>query len=38
MGNHKSVETTRASYIKPKSKTEVREKIKELMNDKNSEV
>jgi integrase/recombinase XerC len=37
MGNHKSVETTRASYIKPKSKTEVREKIKELMNDKNSD-
>lgn len=32
MGNHKSTETTRSSYIKPKSKAEVRERIKELMN------
>lgn len=30
MGNHKSVETTRQSYIKPQSKTEVREKIARL--------
>jgi integrase/recombinase XerC len=36
MGNHKSTETTRSSYIKPKSKAEVRDKIKELMK-KNSE-
>jgi integrase/recombinase XerC len=36
-GNHKSTETTRASYIKPKSKTEVREKIKELINKKKEE-
>jgi len=33
-GNHKSTETTRQSYIKPKSKSEIREKIKELMNNK----
>lgn len=33
-GNHKSTETTRASYIKPLSKTQVREKIKELINKK----
>lgn len=32
MGNHKSTETTRQSYIKPKSKSEVRDRIKELMN------
>jgi integrase/recombinase XerC len=37
MGNHKSTETTRASYIKPKSKAEVRERIKELMNLRNVE-
>lgn len=37
MGNHKSTETTRASYIKPKSKAEVRERIKELMNLRNIE-
>jgi integrase/recombinase XerC len=30
MANHKSVETTRASYIKPKSKTETRDKILEM--------
>lgn len=33
--NHKSVETTRSSYIKKKSKTETRNKIRELMK-KNS--
>ncbi len=32
MGNHKSTETTRSAYIKPKSKAEVREKIKEMIN------
>jgi integrase/recombinase XerC len=37
MGNHKSTETTRASYIKPKSKAEVRERIKEMMNKRNLE-
>lgn len=30
MANHASVETTRQSYIKPKSKTETREKIAEM--------
>lgn len=30
MANHKSVETTRQSYIKPQSKTEVREKISKM--------
>lgn len=30
MGNHKSVETTRQSYIKPQSKTGVREKIAKM--------
>lgn len=34
MGNHKSVETTRSAYIKPQSKTEVREKIAKLRNKK----
>ena len=34
MGNHKSTETTRSSYIQPKSKTEIRDKIKELMDKK----
>jgi len=34
MGNHKSTETTRSAYIKPKSKAEVREKIKEMINKK----
>lgn len=33
-GNHKSTETTRQSYIKPKSKIEIREKIKELIKTK----
>jgi integrase/recombinase XerC len=32
--NHKSIETTRASYVKPKSKSEVMSKIKELMKKK----
>jgi len=35
MGNHKSTETTRSSYIKPKSKAEVRERIKEMINRRN---
>lgn len=30
-GNHKSTETTRQSYIKPKSKTEIRKQINDLM-------
>ncbi len=30
MGNHKSVETTRQAYIKPKTKAEIRERIAEL--------
>lgn len=37
MGNHKSVETTRQSYIKPQSKTEVREKIAKLRSKKKQE-
>lgn len=37
MGNHKSVETTRQSYIKPQSKTEVREKIAKLRQRKKQE-
>jgi integrase/recombinase XerC len=36
MGNHKSVETTRQSYIKPQSKSEIREKIAKLRQ-KNSD-
>lgn len=36
-GNHRSTETTRQSYIKPKSKTEIREKLNELINQKNFE-
>lgn len=32
--NHKSVETTRQSYIKPKSKAEIREKIAKMMVEK----
>lgn len=32
MGNHKSTETTRSSYIRPVSKAQVRDRIKELMN------
>lgn len=35
MGNHKSVETTRQSYIKPQSKSEIREKIAKLRQKKN---
>jgi len=37
MANHKSVETTRQSYIKPKSKAEVREKINQLREQKAQE-
>jgi integrase/recombinase XerC len=37
MGNHKSVETTRQSYIKPQSKTEIREKIAKLKKSKQKE-
>lgn len=36
MGNHKSTETTRSSYIKPLSKTEVRDKIKKMINKENT--
>lgn len=36
MGNHKSTETTRSSYIKPISKAEVREKIKNIINKNNA--
>ena len=32
--NHKSIETTRSSYVRKKSKTETRNKIKELMKNK----
>ena len=32
MGNHKSTETTRASYIKPVSKAQVRERIKDMIS------
>lgn len=35
--NHKSIETTRQSYLKPKSKAEVMSKIRGLMNKKESE-
>lgn len=34
MGNHKSVETTRQSYIKPASKADVRKKIAKLKEEK----
>lgn len=37
MGNHKSVETTRQSYIKPQSKSEIREKIANLRKKKNND-
>jgi integrase/recombinase XerC len=37
LGNHKSVETTRQSYIKPQSKAEIREKIAQLRKKKKSE-
>ena len=36
LANHKDLSTTANSYIKPKSKTEIMEKIKEL-RDKNKE-
>lgn len=32
LANHKSIETTRQSYIRPQSKAEVRDKINELKN------
>jgi integrase/recombinase XerC len=35
MGNHKSTETTRSSYIKPLSKAEVRDRIKDMINKRN---
>ena len=35
MANHKSVETTRSSYIKPQSKSDVRKKIAEKKKKKN---
>jgi integrase/recombinase XerC len=37
LGNHKSTEVTRASYIKPQSKAEVRAKIAALMKKKKTE-
>lgn len=37
MANHSSVETTRQSYIKPKSKAEIREKINKLREQKAKE-
>lgn len=37
MGNHKSVETTRQAYIKPQSKSEIREKIAKLRQKNKSE-
>uniref|UniRef100_UPI0035C67D5C tyrosine recombinase XerC n=1 Tax=Priestia megaterium TaxID=1404 RepID=UPI0035C67D5C len=35
--NHKSVETTRSSYIKPQTKAEIRDKISKLKNKKQDE-
>lgn len=35
LANHKSIETTRQSYIKPQSKAEIRDKINNLMKKKN---
>jgi integrase/recombinase XerC len=37
LGNHKSVETTRQAYIKPQSKSEVRDKIAQMRKKKKSE-
>jgi integrase/recombinase XerC len=37
LANHKSIETTRASYIKPQSKAEIRDKINKLMKKKSEE-
>jgi integrase/recombinase XerC len=34
LGNHRSVETTRQSYIKPQSKSEIREKIAQMRKKK----
>lgn len=38
LGNHKSTETTRQAYIKPKSKTEVRDKLNALKAKKMQEI
>lgn len=35
-GNHKSTESTRSAYIKPRSKAEIRDKIKGLMEKNNN--
>lgn len=37
LANHKSIETTRQSYIKPQSKAEIRDKIAKLMKKSDSE-
>lgn len=37
LANHKSIETTRQSYIRPQSKAEIRDKINKLMNKKVAE-
>ncbi|GMX64381.1 hypothetical protein Elgi_36500 [Paenibacillus elgii] len=37
LANHKSIETTRQSYIKPQSKAEIRDKISRLMKKSNEE-
>jgi integrase/recombinase XerC len=37
LANHKSIETTRQSYIRPQSKAEVRDKINKLKNKKRKE-
>lgn len=36
LANHKSIQTTRDSYIKKKTKNEIRQKIKELRNKMNN--
>lgn len=38
LANHKSTETTRESYIKPKSKTEVRDKIRQIAQQRAEEI
>jgi integrase/recombinase XerC len=37
LGNHMSTETTRKSYIRPKSKTELRDKLDSLKKKKNED-
>lgn len=37
LANHKSIETTRSSYIKPQSKAEIRDKIAKLMKRETSD-